>query len=229
MRNSLRVTFLVVFTVLGVTLFAESSPCIDLVADDLLSTTNPSAPNFYMSGVTEGTPTPFDDFVIAQFFSSAQGTFDLATGNNTNYATCDQCILVHENVDESSNPETVFFQESGTVTVVEGIPTEATGAGTIVKAVLAEVTLDPSTYQSTPVPNGRCIYISTLLFQPRDSETPDDVEQNDADAELDDDIEVIDEVTDEDVMIDEAVSDDSDSNEIVDKSSASKGCAITVL
>ena len=237
MKNIFGAVLLLGFVVTGFTLYADSPPCIELVADDLLTSTNPSAPNFYMSGVTEGTPTPFDDFVLAQFFSSAQGTFDLATGNNTNYATCDQCILVHENVDASSNPETVFFQDSGTVTVVEGNPTAATGAGTIVKATLVEVTIDTASYQSTPVPNGRCIYISALLFLPRDSETPDDVEQSDEDAELVDDT-VVDEtpdvsddseVSDEDTTVsDDAASHDDDSYEIQDKTT-SDGCAITIL
>ncbi len=155
-------------------LAGDGKPCETITADDLLNTDNPQAPNFYMGGVTAGTPTPIDDFVIAQFFSGEQGTFDLGSGDNTNYATCNQCILVHEDVDTSSNPKTVFFQKSGTITVSKGNPTNGSGAGSLVNVTLEEVTVDPTTYQSTPVPNGRCLYLKVLVFKPRETETPDD-------------------------------------------------------
>ena len=234
------VTFLAV-----VTISADGSPCVEITADDLLSTLNPEAPNFYMSGVTAGTPTPIDDFLIGQFFSSAQGTFDLGKGNNTNYATCDQCILVHEDVDASSNPKTVFFQESGSITVSEGKPTDGSGAGSIINATLAEVVIDPISFESTPVPNGRCLYLKVVVFKPREDETSDeDSEVSDGDMVVTDetvdednvlsDDEVVDESesvdADSDTQpVDEAESSDADTTETPNKKTISDGCSITLL
>lgn len=229
---------------IALTLFAAGPPCVEITADDLLNTTNPQAPNFYMSGVTEGTTTPFDDFLLAQFFSSAIGTFDLGTGNNTNYATCDQCILVHEDVDAGSNPKTVFFQESGSITVSDGNPTAGTGSGSIINVTLVEVIVDPIDYSSTPVVDGRCLFLKVLVFKPRESETSDEDtgsdddmavadEMPDADSEISDDVTTdSDETEGVDVdrdFVDEAVLSDSDTTEDTDKKMASDGCSITIL
>jgi len=82
------------------------------------------------------------------------GTFDLASGLNSNYATCDQCVLVFR--DQGITWQT-FFQTAGTLTVDPAtIPGSDPITMTWQNVNLIEVTIDQNTFESTPVPNGDC-------------------------------------------------------------------------
>jgi hypothetical protein len=99
------------------------------------------------------------------------GTFDLTSANNNdNYATCDQCVYLYQDIDPVTEIEDkFFFQSEGTLTVTEtdpSLPNVSKGSLTNVK--LVEVTLDAN-YNSTPVPNGVCYVIPTLSW---DTMTP---------------------------------------------------------
>jgi hypothetical protein len=52
------------------------------------------------------------DRISFEFYSQATGTFNLAVGNDRNYATCNQCILILQDV-SGSNPQKYFFQTAG--------------------------------------------------------------------------------------------------------------------
>jgi hypothetical protein len=106
------------------------------------------------------------DIISFEFYSLnnplASGTFDLASGINSNYETCDQCLLVYSDIDVlgSGVPQKTFFQTGGTLVVDAMTPP---GSDPITMSwqnvTLAEVTIDPNTFHSTLVPNGECFTI----------------------------------------------------------------------
>jgi hypothetical protein len=91
----------------------------------------------------------------------ATGTFDLGSGNNSNYSTCEQCILVYEDM-FAGIPQKTFFQTGGTMTIDPNtIPGTAADVGLSWSNVtLAEVTINPDTFVSTLVPGGGCYAIA---------------------------------------------------------------------
>jgi len=110
---------------------------------------------------------PLGDVVVPdglglQFFADTTGPFDLAAGGNENYATCAQCLLVLEDVDSTFGPNRVYFPTSGALTVDPSTPpiTSAPLRATLEDVTLVEVTLDPNTWESTPVSNGQCLHVT---------------------------------------------------------------------
>ena len=82
------------------------------------------------------------------------GTFDLGSALNSNYASCDQCVLVFRDQGISSQ---TFFQTAGSLTVdMATIPGSDPITMTWQGVHLIEVTIDPNTFDSTPVANGDC-------------------------------------------------------------------------
>ena len=115
-----------------------------------------------------------EDPMVKVFFNGDEGlttpkvgTYDLGSGNNANYATCTECVLVHSDfVDETYK---TFFQESGTIVVKSYNETSKIIEGTI-SARLVEVTMDDNTLESTPVPDGACFEIETPVSDPNTDE-----------------------------------------------------------
>jgi hypothetical protein len=102
------------------------------------------------------------DELVLELYSAGQGSFDLGDGINDNYASCAQCVLLYQDLD-GSTPK-VFFQEAGTLEIngaVGSDPLPVLFSG----VRLVEVTIDPNTFESTPVPNGDCyIGIEDQIF-----------------------------------------------------------------
>ena len=100
----------------------------------------------------------------------AVGEYDLGKGDNTNYATCSECIRVSqdyveaENEEESGHYTKLYFQKSGTLKI-EKVDDSNNIVGSI-SAILEEVTIDfeNKTYESTPVDGGSCVEIETASF-----------------------------------------------------------------
>jgi len=108
-----------------------------------------------------GFGTGLGDAIWFEFYTLATGPFNLGSGNNTNYATCDQCILVFQDF-VASNPQKTFFQTGGTITIDPGTVPGSTGINLSWSNVtLAEVTIDQITFESTLVPDGACYTITT--------------------------------------------------------------------
>ena len=80
------------------------------------------------------------------------GTFEL---DGSNYADCGLCLLVYAGCDSNlSNCTTTYFATSGSV-LIESVPPQSEQLDlTISAASFEEVTIDASTYVSTPVPDG---------------------------------------------------------------------------
>lgn len=92
------------------------------------------------------------------------GTFDLAAGADANYSTCSRCIRVV--VDATApTPGKVFFQSGGSIDIASATsPVEGNIDATLTDVTLVEVTIDPTTYVSTPVVGGECLHITMADF-----------------------------------------------------------------
>lgn len=111
-------------------------------------------------------PDEFDILFYGMPYVPAADTYDLASaGVNDNYATCAECVSFVQDVDANNVADKVFFQSEGTLTITatdQNLPNVSEGTLTNVK--LIEVTIDPNTYVSTPVPGGDCYLIPSLAW-----------------------------------------------------------------
>ena len=132
--------------------------------------------NYYYEAVADFGDEELPDYFWMEFYDEngdpvympEKGTYDLGSGRNTNYATCNECVRIYQDLitpedeEEDSHPTKEFFQKSGTLTI-EATDDNYNIKGTI-KATLVEVTINTDTYESTPVANGACIKIETSNF-----------------------------------------------------------------
>ena len=88
------------------------------------------------------------------------GVFAL-TGQN--YAACGLCVLVSQNIN-GGNPEKTFLAQSGTVNLTALGAAGSQLTGSFSDLVLIEVTINPVTFVSTPVPNGDSWCIDSYNF-----------------------------------------------------------------
>ncbi len=150
----------------GLSCSEDGTSCVDKkctgISIDDFKYSEPSAQT--SSHLFEGSFTPEiglddrSDIVRIQLYDTTPGRYDLATGKNTNYRTCDQCITI----DEDDNGEFVvtrYFQDRGTMTVEN----DGKLKGKVVKARLVEVEIDKD-FNSKPVVNGKCLEIEAGQF-----------------------------------------------------------------
>lgn len=106
-----------------------------------------------------------DSFLI-ELVDGMTGTFDLATGSDINYKTCDHCLSVFEDTNDTGTPARRYFQSQGSITVTVADPNlDATSAGSISDLTLIEVTIvGGGDFTSNPVPGGKCIHVSTVSW-----------------------------------------------------------------
>jgi hypothetical protein len=99
----------------------------------------------------------------------APGTFDLTQGNETNYATCDHCFLLRQDLDTTGVPAKTYYPRSGTVTVtsVQSPPTPSF-AMTLEDVEFVEVTIEADTNLSEPVEGGDCFRIALAEWDTTD-------------------------------------------------------------
>ena len=84
---------------------------------------------------------------------------------NANYSTCHTCILILENMDwDTGIPERTFFATSGELNIVSIGPVGVQLTGMLNNVELIEVTIDPDTFESTPVPGGQTRCIDSFPF-----------------------------------------------------------------
>ncbi len=88
------------------------------------------------------------------------GTFQLA-GDELNYSTCGLCVLIYENVAANGDYRGAYMATSGTVTL-----TSVTGTltGTLSNIKFQHVTVDSSTFISTPHADGCRSAVDSLAF-----------------------------------------------------------------
>lgn len=88
-------------------------------------------------------------------------TYDLTSSINNNYETCEQCVLVYEG-------DKTYYQSAGTLTIdafnSDDDRMDLESAGRLNSITLVEVTIDDTTWQSTPVDGGACLEIETGIW-----------------------------------------------------------------
>ena len=89
------------------------------------------------------------------------GTFDLASETDGNYATCATCIQVLS-LDADGAISKRFFQSGGSITLSADPLVDKRMIGSVNGLSLVEVTVDPETFESTPVDGGACIAVGDL-------------------------------------------------------------------
>ena len=154
---------------LFVSSLAGATTCTQQILDGprTLAIDNPGVFEVYMVDPQANTDLGFGgalpDVISFEFYANGApigaGTFDLGSGDNSNYNTCSQCLRVLMDFDHG-RPQKLFFQTGGTLTVdAMTLP----GSDPIIMSwqnvTLAEVTIDSMTLVSTLVPNGDCFTI----------------------------------------------------------------------
>lgn len=140
----------------------ECIPCTQITLSGLTST--PVDAPVYKSALTENVAGTDTDDRFELIFSGYQdaGEFDLATGDNANYSTCKQCVLLY--TDASTDGEgAAYFQKSGTVTIDELVKDgygcmSAESKGNMENVRLVQVYFDGTV--STPVKDGGCFDVT---------------------------------------------------------------------
>jgi hypothetical protein len=137
-----------------------SSPSNIVVLSNTLSFISGDGSSFSTYRANSTTPVggAGSDFAQIEFYSNAQGTFDVASGINSNYQTCEQCVLFI--VDDAGK---VFYPVSGVMNVT-GDPISDNPSISLTDIELVEVTIDPITFVSTPVVNGQSLTINSIIF-----------------------------------------------------------------
>lgn len=92
----------------------------------------------------------------------AKGTFNLASGGDSNYASCSRCVRM---VEDPTLPGRTFFQTGGTLTIASSSDQlNGSISATLTNVTLVEVTVDASTFVSTPVPGGACVHLNSATI-----------------------------------------------------------------
>lgn len=109
-----------------------------------------------------GGPEP-DEFQI-EFYSDQIGTFALGTSPDNNFATCNRCVLLSEDLDGISGRKS-YFPSEGVLSI--GTPPGANELAISITGLrLIEVSINPATSVSTPVPDGGCVVqVSDSIFK----------------------------------------------------------------
>lgn len=106
------------------------------------------------------------DIVNMEFYNAAPaaGVHDLSSGADADYQTCDYCLTMYMDVDANNVLKKYFFQAGGMMIVSStgAQPNEAHGF--LQDITLIEVTIDPNTFHSTPVPGGECYSIPNATW-----------------------------------------------------------------
>ncbi len=104
------------------------------------------------------------DLLMLEFYQftgpQEAGDYDLAASPDSNYETCERCVRVLFGIEEQG-PQTVFYQVEGTLSLeVPDAVGDSRSKGSLEGLVLVEVTVDPYSYRSTPVPAGACLEVA---------------------------------------------------------------------
>jgi hypothetical protein len=102
-----------------------------------------------------------------QFYSVAAdpltGTIDLSAGDQNNFATCAACMLVFT-TDTTGALVKTFYQSGGSLALTEDPLATSHLSGTITNLSLIEVTIDQTSFMSTPVVGGVCLSLGTVTL-----------------------------------------------------------------
>jgi len=143
--------------------------CKKITFDNVEMFENDNGSYRYQTSVSGNLPesSALPDILTLNFYATdyvlKEGTIDLG-GDNANYETCIECIVLYKDFDIETEEYTAeFFQQSGELVfdeVTEGT-FESKGHGSF---RLVEVEIDDYTSVSTPVLGGACYEIENLIW-----------------------------------------------------------------
>jgi hypothetical protein len=153
-----------VFTTTSALAHADAPACQPIVIPSSAQLLD-SSPDYWSYGLGGDGSTdlglggPQPDLLALEIYGNGfAGTFNLGSSDESNYATCAHCILLHR--DWPSAVQKIFFQAAGALSYNQAAgPEELDVAVSALR--LVEVTIDPNTYVSTPVANGEC-YVQVI-------------------------------------------------------------------
>ena len=144
--------------------------CKKITFDEMKLHINEFDSYYYKTKVSDNAigSTALEDIMTLQFYGDGytlkEGTIDLGSGDNANYETCVECLLLYEDVDFYNNEYgRTFFQQKGELVfdeVKEGT-FESRGHASF---RLVEVEIDDYSSVSTPVPGGACYEVENLTW-----------------------------------------------------------------
>ena len=92
-------------------------------------------------------------------FAQSDGTFDLS--KEADYGSADHAVVAWQGGDDIDSAAEVYFQKSGSMTLTTVMsPVTPESKGTLSAVSLGQVTIDPTTFDSTEITGGDCLYIS---------------------------------------------------------------------
>jgi hypothetical protein len=127
---------------------------------------NPSQPLFTYQARSTDTA-PFDELQIISYQAApyygptSPGTYTL---DGSNYADCGLCVLVVTDCNEGYQCDRVFFVEQGILEIINLNVQGGRFRAVLKEAVFLEVTINPSTYETTPVPDGDSWCVDELVI-----------------------------------------------------------------
>ena len=105
-----------------------------------------------------------NDALGLEFYSNATGSFGLGVGMNANYATCEQCVRVFEDIPAEGAPARQYLATAGTIDIDATTPPQDVAElliATLTDVTLSEVTIsEDGSFTSTLVPDGACVTIT---------------------------------------------------------------------
>ena len=188
MKKFLVLTVAVLATMISFNLLAECTGLSFDPAMDYLQSSQGYAPNKLVSLELTGIPSEYVGQLTMEFYPNdfdteswtdfaAVGTYDLGTGNNVSFATCNQCVQLALFDATSYDFVSQFYQQSGTIQVTrtdfadESYPYYEG----ILTVKLAEANVDEDTFETTFVENGDCYEVESAAWSnfPADGDTGD--------------------------------------------------------
>lgn len=139
----------------------ECSKCTTITLDDIALGEMDTENNYWPY---DGTFSPkigdeaVDDTLALAFYAAPEAkTYDLA---GTNFADCNECILVYEDLVPETSVAKLYFQEKGTIEVESFEAASGNVKATITGLQLREATI-ASDYSSTLIKDGKCLILET--------------------------------------------------------------------
>ncbi len=90
------------------------------------------------------------------YTSTPAGSYDLSDPRNSNYANCDQCVLI-------KNGSKRFFQREGIIKIISGEATTGNSKAEITSLRLLEVKIDDN-QDSSIIIGGACLEVETIFW-----------------------------------------------------------------
>ena len=134
-------------------------------------------PNSLETIYLEGLPEEYIGLLSLGFYSGSQseswtnyaavGTYDLASGDNGDYSSCHQCVMLDlYDLNNDYAYVSSFFQQEGTlkVTRTDFVANDHYYYEGVLSVKLAEAEIDEETYESEFVENGACFEIESAAW-----------------------------------------------------------------